>query len=262
LKDWETYVATIQDKIISVDETIPELPFKDVNFRIYRDVRFSKNPDPYKVAIPRPSHDSQPSLTCPQTHYGVAFSRTGRKGPYACYYIHCEPGHAFIGGGLWHPEADAVAKLRASIDERPERWRRVLMDPVFRRTFMPEVAPGKAKAAGKKEEAAVKKAFAGHNQDNALKTKPKVSVVPDQSCPATSFQAWSGFPIVLTLAVQGFHAEHRDIELLKLRNFTIGKRVPDEIFTDEDGQDQIVECFRAMVPFVSCLPWLENGSHR
>ena len=35
--------------IIDVDETIPELPAKDVVFRIHRDIRFSKDPTPYKV---------------------------------------------------------------------------------------------------------------------------------------------------------------------------------------------------------------------
>lgn len=43
---------TMTDKIIAADETIPELPFKDVNFRIYRDVRFSHDPTPYKARIP------------------------------------------------------------------------------------------------------------------------------------------------------------------------------------------------------------------
>lgn len=35
--------------VIDVDETVPELPFKDVFFRIYRDIRFSKIKTPYKV---------------------------------------------------------------------------------------------------------------------------------------------------------------------------------------------------------------------
>jgi hypothetical protein len=57
LKDWESFATSLTDKIIEVDETVPELPFKDINFRIYRDIRFSKNPAPYKVRwIP-----SQPS---------------------------------------------------------------------------------------------------------------------------------------------------------------------------------------------------------
>lgn len=51
---------------------------------------------------------------------------------------------------------------------------------------------------------------------------------------------------------QGFDADHRDIELLKLRNFTIGKKgLPDSVFTDEDGQDKISDIIRAMVGFVS-----------
>ena len=49
LEDWKSYVLTLQDKVIEADETIPELPFKDLNFRVYRDTRFSKNPLPYKV---------------------------------------------------------------------------------------------------------------------------------------------------------------------------------------------------------------------
>jgi uncharacterized protein (DUF2461 family) len=103
----------------------------------------------------------------PKAHYSAAWSRTGKKGPYACYYIHCEPGNVFVGGGLWQPEAASVAKLRASIDERPQRWRRALMNERFRKAFMP-----KAKAT----EEAVLKAFAEANKSGALKTKPKVSL--------------------------------------------------------------------------------------
>lgn len=36
---------------MQVDETIPPLPVKDVIFRIHRDVRFSKDPTPYKVRL-------------------------------------------------------------------------------------------------------------------------------------------------------------------------------------------------------------------
>lgn len=50
---------------------------------------------------------------------------------------------------------------------------------------------------------------------------------------------------------QDYEADHRDIDLLRLRNFTIGKKIPDTIFTAEDGQEQIVDIVRAMVGFVS-----------
>ncbi|GAB1316004.1 hypothetical protein MFIFM68171_06214 [Madurella fahalii] len=229
LKDWESYVTTLTDKIIAVDPTIPELPFKDVNFRIYRDIRFSNDPTPYKP------------------HFSAAFSRTGRKGPYACYYVHLEPGgNSFVGGGIWHPDSGALAKLRASIDEQPRRWRRVLCEPNFRDTFLAsrvsKTAAAATKKTGKKgkkkkaegggetgededEEAAVLKAFAEANKEGALKTRPK-----------------------------GFIPEHRDLELLKLRNFTVGKKVGDDVFTAlEGGQEEVVGIVRAMVGFITHL---------
>ncbi|KAK0346406.1 hypothetical protein LTR94_006852 [Friedmanniomyces endolithicus] len=61
-KDWHSFVEQLTERLAAIDDTIPELPVKDVVFRIYRDVRFSPDPTPYK-------------------------SRTGRKGPYAHYYI-------------------------------------------------------------------------------------------------------------------------------------------------------------------------------
>ncbi|KAK4238458.1 hypothetical protein C8A03DRAFT_15072 [Achaetomium macrosporum] len=221
LKDWESYVTTITEKIIDADPTIPELPFKDVNFRIYRDIRFSNDPTPYKP------------------HFSAAFSRTGRKGPYACYYIHVEPGASFIGGGLWHPDPSALAKLRASIDERPRRWRRVLNDPAFKETFLgissvTFAADGRVgkvtkrgkqkKEKGEEEEEAALKAFAERNREGALKTRPK-----------------------------GFIPEHRDMQLLRLRNFTVGKKVGEDVFTSASGQEDVARVVRAMVGFVTHL---------
>ncbi|KAI1429851.1 hypothetical protein F5Y12DRAFT_725828 [Xylaria sp. FL1777] len=198
LKDWQSFVETLTEKIIEADETIPELPIKDVIFRIYRDIRFSKDQTPYKA------------------HYSAAWSRTGRKGPYACYYVHVEPGYCLVGGGLWHPEAQALARLRASVDERPHRIRRVLTDPEFVRIFLPN-------AVGKKEDK-VLKAFADGNQENALKTKPK-----------------------------GFNPDHRDIHLLKLRNYTIGRRIPEEELHSNNAQEKVMQVIRAMVPFITFL---------
>ncbi|KAL2260062.1 hypothetical protein VTK26DRAFT_6047 [Humicola hyalothermophila] len=234
LKDWETYVMSLTDKIIEVDPTIPELPFRDVNFRIYRDIRFSNDPTPYKP------------------HFSAAFSRTGRKGPYACYYVHVEPGgHCFVGGGLWHPDASALHKIRASIDERPRRWRRVLNERLFRETFLfPPSSDDDGGGSGQKRKKKGKtahrkssqqdrgggddddddpepalKAFAEQNQEGALKTRPK-----------------------------GFNPEHRDMQLLKLKNFTVGKKVPDAAFTSlGGGQDAVVEAVRALVGFITHL---------
>ncbi|EGU82297.1 hypothetical protein FOXB_07126 [Fusarium oxysporum f. sp. conglutinans Fo5176] len=199
LTDWNSFVECASETVIAADETIPELPIKDVIFRIHRDIRFSKDPTPYKP------------------HFSAAWSRTGRKGPYACYYIHCEPKKSFIGGGLWCPSGDQMQKLRASIDERPNRWRRALNDEAFKRIFLP-------KAANKSDPNAALLAFAEKNKENALKTKPK-----------------------------GFTAEHRDIALLKLRNFTVGTQIDDSIFYQDDAQEKISEIIRPMVGYLTSL---------
>ena len=147
-KDWKGFVEALTERLAEKDETIPELPFKDVYFRIYRDVRFSKDPTPYKA------------------HFSAAFSRTGRKGDYAKYYIQVAPGKTFVAGGLWCPDAPSVALLRNAIGTEAGRLKEVLVDPGIRKHYLGGI--------GKDEKKAVK-AFCAHNVENALKTRPKVS---------------------------------------------------------------------------------------
>lgn len=47
--DWTSFVDALSEKIAEIDGTVPELPPKDLVFRIYRDVRFSPDPTPYKA---------------------------------------------------------------------------------------------------------------------------------------------------------------------------------------------------------------------
>ncbi|KAL7924263.1 hypothetical protein ACQKWADRAFT_25038 [Trichoderma austrokoningii] len=199
LKDWQSFVDATTQTLIEIDETIPELPAKDVIFRIHRDIRFSKDPTPYKA------------------HFSAAWSRTGKKGPYAVYYVHCEPKASYIGGGLWHPEAAYIAKLRQSIDERPRRWRRAFSDAHFKKVFFPAVKE-------KDGVEGVLKAFVARNQENALKKRP-----------------------------MGYEVTHRDIELLKLRNFTIGTKIDDSILTGDDAQSKIMDTMRGLSNFITFL---------
>ena len=79
-------------------------------FRIYRDVRFSKDKRPYK------------------TNIGVHFPhRGGTKDAHAPgFYLHLEPGESFAGAGLWHPDPAALGKVRDAIVARPHAWKAVL----------------------------------------------------------------------------------------------------------------------------------------
>ena len=88
-------------------------------FRIYRDVRFSKNKAPFK------------------THIAASFNLRGRKGPteQPGLYLHIGPEEVFIGGGLYMPASPQLKKLRAAMVEDPEEFLAVVRDPAFRRLF-------------------------------------------------------------------------------------------------------------------------------
>ena len=87
-------------------------------FRIYRDVRFSKNKDPYK------------------THAAVQFRHSAGKDVHTPgYYLHVEPGNVFIGMGIWRPATDELRKIRLSIDENGPEWDALIHEPTFAEIF-------------------------------------------------------------------------------------------------------------------------------
>ena len=105
-------------RLTQIDTTVPYLPTRDIVFRIFRDVRFSNDQTPFK------------------SHFSAAWSRTGRKGAYAAYYLHIEPGgNSFLGGGKWHPDSSQLGLLRRSIDRHAQSFRNVLADPEFVQLF-------------------------------------------------------------------------------------------------------------------------------
>ncbi len=65
------------------------------------------------------------------------------------------------------PEAAPLALLRTDIDRNPHRIKRVLMEPEIRKQILGGVS---------KDERKTVKAFVSQNGENALKTKPKVSL--------------------------------------------------------------------------------------
>jgi len=74
-------------------------------FRIYRDVRFSKNKNPYK------------------THAGIHFRHEQAKDVHAPgYYLHIEPDNLFLGLGIWHPDNKVLTEIRSAIVKDPEGW--------------------------------------------------------------------------------------------------------------------------------------------
>lgn len=83
--------------------------------RVYRDVRFSKDKRPFK------------------TNLGIQFRHVEGKDVHAPgLYFHVQPGTVFLGAGMWHPEAQALAAVRAAIDRDPKTWKRVRDNKRFR----------------------------------------------------------------------------------------------------------------------------------
>ncbi len=85
-------------------------------FRIYKDVRFSKDKTPYK------------------THFGVSFSRTKpmlRGG----YYIHLEPNNSFVGGGFWNPNSEDLFRIRKEFEMDSSEIEKITSDKTFKKYF-------------------------------------------------------------------------------------------------------------------------------
>jgi uncharacterized protein (TIGR02453 family) len=45
--------------------------------------------------------------------------------------VHLAPGEVFVGGGLWMPESDALARIRAAIVAKPELWKKAVAAKKF-----------------------------------------------------------------------------------------------------------------------------------
>jgi uncharacterized protein (TIGR02453 family) len=91
-------------------------------FRIYRDVRFSKDKSPYKTNIGA----SFPSVE--RAADGTPTPGGSRRGG---GYFHLAPGEIFVGGGMWHPEREPLQAWRRLVVEQPDRVHDAVDDPAF-----------------------------------------------------------------------------------------------------------------------------------
>lgn len=87
-------------------------------FRIYRDVRFSKDKRPYKE------------------HAACHFRHAAGRDVHAPgFYMHFAPDEVVFGGGMWMPPPDALAKVRDAIAKNPAAWKKVKTDKAFLKHF-------------------------------------------------------------------------------------------------------------------------------
>lgn len=117
-KQFEEEVQRFIEVIASIDPDVSTCQAKKSIFRLFRDVRFSKNKEPYK------------------TNFGAAIAKNGRKSGHAGYYFHLKPnGESMIGGGMYCPEASILHKVRQEIDYNGEEINTILSNPTFKKYF-------------------------------------------------------------------------------------------------------------------------------
>ena len=115
--EFQVFINVVIAHIATFDPSIADLEAKQCVFRINRDIRFSKNKDPYK------------------NNFGAYICHKGKKGGAAGYYIHIEPGKSFIAAGIWMPEAPVLAQIRQEIDYQFGDFKKIINHAAFRKTY-------------------------------------------------------------------------------------------------------------------------------
>ncbi len=138
------------------DPTIAHLDPKKCIFRIYRDVRFSKNKSPYK------------------NNLGAYLSKGGKDIKTAGFYLHIEPGNCMFGAGNYMPDSEVLSKIRQEIDYNFKDFEKIITQKKF------------------------KSIFGGLDTELKLKRAPK-----------------------------GYEEENPALELLKLKSFTVFRKIDD-----------------------------------
>ena len=96
---FEDFVAALIIEISGFEDLAGVTP-KDCMFRIYRDVRFSKDKSPYKTSM------------------AASIGPGGRKSMGYPYYVHIAPGnHSMLAGGCHEPSPEQIARWRSAVDK-------------------------------------------------------------------------------------------------------------------------------------------------
>ena len=115
--EFELFINSLIPAIAKFDESVKLVTAGESIFRIYRDVRFSKDKSPYK------------------TNFGAFIAKGGRKNHGPGYYFHMEPGNCFLSGGIWMPSSDVMKKVRQEIYYNIKEFKTILEKKTFREYY-------------------------------------------------------------------------------------------------------------------------------
>jgi uncharacterized protein (TIGR02453 family) len=115
--EFEAFVNSLIPAIANFDDSVKFMTAKECIFRIFRDVRFSKDKSPYK------------------TNFGAFMAKGGRKNHGPGYYFHIQPGECFLSGGVWMPDPETMKKIRQEIYYNIDEFKQILNDRNFVKYF-------------------------------------------------------------------------------------------------------------------------------
>ena len=119
-QEFHRFVDALIGELQKFDPSISHYTAKDCVFRIYRDVRFSKDKSPYK------------------THFGAHVTAAAKKSEIhakAGYYLHLEPGQTMLAGGAYLPETVWLKAIRQEIAYNTAEFKDILHRPAFKQYF-------------------------------------------------------------------------------------------------------------------------------
>lgn len=118
--EFEAFIDALIAEISKFDPSIGHHTGKECVFRIYRDVRFSKDKSPYKTNLG--AHITS-ALKKSEIH-----SRAG-------YYIHIGTGESMLAGGAYLPQGPWLKAIREEIAYNADELRKIINDAKFKEYF-------------------------------------------------------------------------------------------------------------------------------
>jgi len=138
--------ALVEELDVHLARIAPEItgdPRRSI-FRIHRDVRFSRDKSPYKT-----------HAACWFYHQDAGRGVGGEAQGGAGFYFHFSPAETFLGGGIWMPPRESLARLRQALVDDLETFEAIVLGRGFRRHF-----------GGLDEEARLKRMPRGFSEDH------------------------------------------------------------------------------------------------
>jgi len=126
--NFEEFIDLLILKISEFDNNVVSLRPKDCIFRIYRDVRFSKDKTPYKA------------------NFGAVIRAGGRKSGIAGYYMHLAADGSLLAGGMHMPSPPKLASIREDIVDNINELKKIIRASDYKKYFK-EIWGDKVKTA-------------------------------------------------------------------------------------------------------------------